>query len=82
YVTAMVLLFAGSMLAQTGSVGINNTGSAPAASAMLDVSATNKGLLIPQIALTGVFDITTIPNPAVSLLVYNTTTGSGLTAGY
>ena len=63
-------------------VGINDDGSTPNNSAMLDVKSTSKGLLIPQIALMGVYDITTIPDPAVSLLVFNTTTGTGLTAGY
>ena len=49
---------------------------------MLDVSSVNKGLLIPNIALTGTTDATTIPTPAVSLLVYNTTTVSDVTPGY
>ena len=63
-------------------VGINDDGSQPDNSAMLDVKSTSKGLLIPQIALAGAYDITTIPNPAVSLLVYNTSSGPGLTPGY
>ena len=63
-------------------VGINSDGSIPDNSAMLDLKAANKGLLIPRISLTGVNDATTIPSPATSLLVYNTTTGSGLTTGY
>ena len=53
----------------------------PDASAMLDVSSTNKGLLIPRIALTGTGDNTTIASPQTSLLVYNTATASsGTTA--
>ena len=63
-------------------VGINDDGSQPDNSAMLHIKSANKGLLIPQIALTGVNDVTSIPSPATSLLVYNTTIGSGLTAGY
>ena len=50
-------------------VGINENGSAPDNSAMLDVSSTTKGLLIPRMdngQMTG------IANPAVGLLVYNT----------
>ena len=43
----------------------------PNASAILDISATNKGLLIPQVSLTGVNDITTIPGAPTSLLIYN-----------
>lgn len=64
------------------SVGINADGSAPNSSAMLDVSAPNKGLLIPRITLTGVNDAITISSPAISLLVYNLTTTNGLVAGY
>ncbi|MBN1926142.1 MAG: hypothetical protein JW798_09925, partial [Prolixibacteraceae bacterium] len=54
-------------------VGINADGSAPDNSAMLDVDASNKGLLIPRVALTGANDATTIASPATSLLIYNTT---------
>ena len=63
------------------SVGINNDGSAPNPSALLDVKNPNKGLLIPRVALTGTNDAATIASPATSLLVYNTTAaGSGATA--
>jgi hypothetical protein len=75
-----VLLLNLAALAQN--VGINADGSTPDNSAMLHVKSANKGLLIPQIALTGVNDATTITTPATSLLVYNTTDGSGLTPGY
>lgn len=43
----------------------------PHSSAMLDISSSNKGVLVPRVALTGLNDVTTIPNPASSLLVYN-----------
>ena len=43
-------------------------------SAMLDVSAPNKGVLIPRVSLTSSLDITTVPSPATSLLVYNIST--------
>lgn len=69
----------GSINAQN--VGINSTGSAPNNSAGLDVDFTNKGLLIPRVALTGYTDNTTIPSPATSLLVYHTG-GGGLSSGY
>ena len=75
-----ILLLQIQLLAQN--VGINDDGSQPDNSAMLHIKSTNKGLLIPQIALTGVNDASTITSPATSLLVYNTTVGSGLTAGY
>jgi len=41
---------------------------------MLEVQAANKGILIPRVALTGTADAATVPLPATSLLVYNTTT--------
>jgi len=54
------------------SVSINNSGAPADSSAILDVSNTSKGLLIPRVSLTSINDITTIPSPAISLLVYNT----------
>ena len=65
----MALVMAGSMFAQTGSVGINNDGSSPDGSAMLDVSATNKGLLVPRMT-TAQRDA--IASPAAGLTIYNT----------
>ena len=53
-------------------VGINTTGATPDASAALDIDYTDKGLLIPRVALTSTTDVLTIPAPATSLLVYNT----------
>lgn len=79
-ITGILLLASTFSYAQN--VGINATGTAPDASAMLDVSATNKGLLIPRIALTGTTDATTIASPATSLLVYNTATAGSVTPGY
>lgn len=63
-------------------VGINTSGSAADNSALLDVSGTDKGVLIPRIALTSVTDVTTIQNPAVSLLVYNNGAGGLNPAGF
>jgi len=80
FAITFLLLFQMRSFAQN--VGINDDGSTPDNSAMLHVKSANKGLLIPQIALTGVNDATTIATPATSLLVYNTTDGSGLTPGY
>ena len=54
-------------------VGINSSGALPDSSAGLDISSTNKGLLIPRVALTSTLDVFTIPSPATSLLVYNNT---------
>jgi hypothetical protein len=45
----------------------------PDGSAQLEIAATNKGVLLPRIILTGTQDNTTIPSPKTSLIVYNTT---------
>ena len=75
----MYLLISSSSFAQ---VSINSTGNQPDNSAMLDVSAANKGVLIPRVALTGTNDVTTVSSPAASLLVYNTATVSDVTPGF
>ena len=51
-------------------------------SAMLEVNSASKGILIPNVSLTGSTDATTITSPAVSLLVYNTATVSDILPGY
>jgi hypothetical protein len=58
--------------ASQAQLGVNLTGSPPDASAMLDVTATDKGLLLPRVALTSPTDVTTISSPATSLIVFNT----------
>jgi hypothetical protein len=54
-------------------VSINVTGTGPAASAMLDVGSSNKGILIPQVSIDSLKDVTSIPSPANGLIIYNTT---------
>ena len=61
-------------------VGINTT--TPDPSSILDVSASDKGILFPRVALNSTGDNSTILNPAVSLLVYNTSTSGGLSNGF
>ena len=59
-------------------IGINTSGAAPNASALLDVVATDKGVLIPRVALTATNSgspISPLPGAGESgLLIYNTTT--------
>lgn len=52
-------------------VGIGPNVFTPDNSAGLEMQFTNKGLLIPRVALASTTDGTTIPSPAHSLLVYN-----------
>ena len=64
-------------------VGINSTGAAPNTSAMLDVSSTNTGVLIPRVPLTQTTSNAPIgAGVATSLLVYNTATINDVTPGY
>jgi uncharacterized protein (TIGR02145 family) len=62
------------------SIKLNNQ--EDAGSAMLEVSSPSKGILIPNVSLTGTTDATTIASPAVSLLVYNTASLSDVIPGY
>ena len=77
--TAAMVLIGGSVLSQ---VGIGTT--SPDTSALLQIEDGNgdKGILIPNVALTATNSSAPIsPAPATSLLVYNTATaGSGNTA--
>ncbi|MAO07165.1 MAG: hypothetical protein CL596_00470 [Alteromonas sp.] len=61
-------------------VGINTTNPDP--SSILDLNASDKGLLVPRIALSGTTDNSTIVNPVESLLVYNTASTGGVTPGF
>jgi hypothetical protein len=70
-------LIAFTSIAQTG-IGTTS----PDPSAKLDVSSTNKGFLPPRVTLTSTTDNTTIPNPAIALLVYNTGNNVNISAGY
>jgi hypothetical protein len=63
---------AGQALCQN--IGINSTGASPDASAMLDVSSTSKGVLIPRVALSATNLSAPVSQPATSLMVYNTAT--------
>lgn len=56
-------------------IGISSDGASPDTSAMLDIVSSNKGLLMPRVALASTTDATTIPTPATSLLVYNNNAG-------
>ena len=63
-----------SMQSYSQNVSINTTGTAPDASAGLDVAFTDKGVLIPRVALTATNSASPITSPTTSLLVYNSAT--------
>lgn len=65
-VLLVIFLFCGTMYSQ---IGIGT--STPDASAVLDLSSTSKGLLIPRMTT---FQQTDLINPTIGLMIYNTTT--------
>ena len=73
--------FLGTVYFANAQVGIGT--STPAESAQLEVFATNKGVLIPNVTLESTTDTTTITGTeAESLLVYNTSSRNDVEPGY
>ncbi len=70
-IIAVLLLLSCTIITRAQNVGIGTT--SPASSALLHLNATDKGLLIPQISLDSLKDITSVPSPFNGLLVFNTT---------
>jgi hypothetical protein len=66
--------------ANAQNVGISNNGAVPNASAMLDIVASDKGLLVPRFALSDITVAAPVTSPALSLIVYNTFTSALATA--
>jgi hypothetical protein len=58
-------------IARSQNVGIGTT--SPASSALLHLVSTSKGMLIPQVSIDSLKDVTSIPSPANGLMVFNTT---------
>jgi hypothetical protein len=77
----LISLLMGNIL-KAQNVGIGSSSFTPDPSAGLEIKFSDKGLLIPRVALTSATDQTTIPSPANSLLVYNLGTGGLSPAGY
>ncbi|MBL7726123.1 MAG: tail fiber domain-containing protein, partial [Dinghuibacter sp.] len=68
FLAALLLLF---FPATAQNVGIGTI--TPNASAQLHLNSSNKGVLIPQVAIDSLKDVTSILTPANGLLVFNTT---------
>ena len=64
------------ILTQAQNVGINSTGAAPSTAAMLDIVSTDKGLLVPRVALTALNVASPITTTTLSLLIFNTASAS------
>lgn len=69
-VLSLTLLILPALIFSQVGIGTNS----PNPSAMLDITATNKGFLPPRIALSSLNDITTIVSPVESLIIFNTAT--------
>ncbi|WP_293788212.1 hypothetical protein [uncultured Pedobacter sp.] len=69
YLTTITFLASLAANAQQG-FGTSN----PDKSAVVDMKANNKGVLLPRVTLTGTNDVTTISSPADALTVFNTAT--------
>lgn len=67
----LLFLFVCSVAFALGQTGINNDGSVPDGSAVLDVKSSNMGLLPPRLTS---LQRDSISNPAIGLIIYNTTT--------
>ena len=73
--TLFFVFFTTSLLSQSNiqqSLSVNSSGAAADASAQLDVSASDKGVLVPRMTSA---QRTAIASPATGLLVFDTTTG-------
>jgi hypothetical protein len=71
-ITILILAFGISYSNFSQSVGINQTGSAPHPSAILDAESTSKGFLPPRMT---VYQRDAIVSPADGLMIFNTTSG-------
>jgi hypothetical protein len=80
--TCLILGFAYRADAQTTSQKIGTNPTTKDASAILELEATNKGVLFPRVTLTSSTDVTTVPNAVNALTVFNTQTLNDVTAGY
>lgn len=76
YILLVSTFISTSLFAQ---VGINTT--TPGSSAILDISSSDKGVLMPRVALTSTIVEAPVTSPEMGLLIFNTATdGSGDTA--
>ena len=76
-IALMLVFIASSVSAQIG-VGTRT----PDSDAMLEVKATNKGLLLPRVALVATTAVSPLANHVAGMTVYNTATAGDVTPGY
>jgi hypothetical protein len=77
----LLILIATSFSAFSQSAGISPANSVPNPAAGLDVNYTNKGLLIPRVALTSTSAFAPLTAHVAGMIVYNTATTGDVTPG-
>ncbi len=70
FFTIAFVLISAAAFCQSGGVGINANGAPPAASAILDLSSTSKGFVMPRVTQT---QRDAIQSPVLGLQIFNTT---------
>lgn len=81
FISLLLCFFFGNLFSQN--VGISSNAITPHTTSLLELRATNKGLLIPRVQLVSTSNGTyPIGNPANSLLVYNTIATGDVTPGF
>jgi len=78
----LIILMVLSLSGFAQNVGINSTGATPNADAGLDVDFTNKGILIPRLALTSTSSFAPLSAHVAGMLVYNTATAGDVLPGF
>jgi hypothetical protein len=81
FTISFALLTSFCLYAQNG-VAINTTGAASNPSAILDVSSSDMGVLIPRVNLTTTNSASPVISPATSLMVYNNANVNDVTPGF
>lgn len=75
----LLIVFTLSAFALNAQVAVNETGDAPDASSMLDVSSSNKGVLLPRVSIDNLSTEAPLTAPVTNgMLVYNTNATTGL----
>jgi len=82
-VTILIILLIISLTGFSQNVGISPTGTIPPdPAAGLDVNFTNKGILIPRVALTSTTSFAPLSAHIAGMIIYNTATVNDVTSGY
>lgn len=72
----ITVFLSNALFAQVG-VGTTN----PDISSIMELQSNNRGFLLPRVSLTSTTDVTTIPNPAEGLMIYNLDSNCDLPPG-